>query len=85
VRSTQSAEDRRVRTIVLTKEGRQLVARAKRRAWPMIEAAVADACAAPPAQSLLSALAAVEEALAVAELSSRAKRLGAVEGRRAPA
>jgi DNA-binding MarR family transcriptional regulator len=85
VRSTQSAEDRRVRTIVLTKEGRQLVARAKRRAWPMIEAAVADACAAPPAQSLLSALAAVEEALAVAELSSRAKRLGSGEGRRAPA
>ena len=81
VRSTQSAEDRRVRTIVLTKDGRQLVARAKRRAWPMIEAAVADACADPPAQSLLLALAALEDALAVAELSARAKRLGSGEGR----
>src|ERR1700744_3101796 len=44
VSSTQSAEDRRVRTVVLTKSGRYLIARSKRTAWPMIEAAVADAC-----------------------------------------
>src|SRR5262249_26696697 len=42
--STQSADDRRVRTITLTKSGRQLLSRSKR-VWPMIEAAVAEACA----------------------------------------
>jgi DNA-binding MarR family transcriptional regulator len=84
VRSTQLAGDRRVRTIALTKSGRQLVLRSKRTAWPMIEAAVADACAGP-AQPLLAALAALEEALAAAALSTRAERLRSGEGSHAPA
>lgn len=74
VRSTQSVGDRRVRTIALTKSGRQLISRTKRTAWPMIEAAVADACAGP-AQPLLVVLTALEEALAGASLSTRAERL----------
>src|SRR5262249_29388057 len=71
VRSAQSASDRRVRTIELSKTGRQLISRFKRVAWPVIEAAVADACAGG-ARSLLTALAALEEALAAAPLSARA-------------
>jgi DNA-binding MarR family transcriptional regulator len=71
--STQSADDRRVRTISLTKSGRQLLSRSKR-AWPVIEAAVADACAGP-ADSILVLLAALEDALAFAPLSVRADRL----------
>lgn len=74
VSSAQLAGDRRVRTIALTKPGRQLIARSKRTAWPMIEAAVADACAGP-AQPLLAVLAALETALAAAPLGSRAERL----------
>jgi DNA-binding MarR family transcriptional regulator len=73
VRSAQSAGDRRVRTIELSKAGRQLVSRSKRVAWPVIEAAVAEACAGG-ARSLLTALAALEEALAAAPLNARARR-----------
>lgn len=73
VRSAQSAGDRRVRTIELSKAGRQLIARSKRVAWPLIEAAVAEACAGG-ARSLLTALAALEEALAAAPLNARAER-----------
>jgi DNA-binding MarR family transcriptional regulator len=75
VRSTQLAQDRRVRTVALTKLGRQLIDKSKRTAWPVIEAAVADACTAGPAQPLLEALTALEEALAAAPLSARADRL----------
>jgi DNA-binding MarR family transcriptional regulator len=85
VRSTQLAQDRRVRTVALTKLGRQLVAKSKRTAWPAIEAAVADACTAGPAQPLLAALAALEEALMVASLSSRAERLRSGGAHRASA
>jgi DNA-binding MarR family transcriptional regulator len=84
VRSTQLADDRRVRTIALTKPGRQLISRSKRTAWPMIEAAVADACAGP-GQPLLAALAALEEALAAAPLGIRAERLRSREGHHASA
>jgi DNA-binding MarR family transcriptional regulator len=73
VRSVQSADDRRVRSIELSKTGRQLVSKSKRDVWPMIEAAVAAACEGR-AQSLLTALSALEEALAVAPLSVRAER-----------
>jgi DNA-binding MarR family transcriptional regulator len=76
VQSTQSAADRRVRTIELTKSGRQLVSRAKRTVWPLIEASVADACAGSP-RALLPLLAALEEALVEAPLSVRAERLSA--------
>ena len=84
VQSTQLADDRRVRTIALTKSGRQLIARSKRTAWPRIEAAVADACAGP-AQPLLAALATLEEALAAVPLSTRAERLRSGEGSHASA
>ena len=84
VRSTQLADDRRVRTIALTKSGRQLISRSQRTVWPMIEAAVADACAGP-AQPLLAALAALEEALAAVPLSSRAERLRSNEASHVPA
>ena len=84
VSSAQLAHDKRVRTIALTKLGRQLIARSKRTAWPMIEAAVADACAGP-AQPLLAVLAALETALAATPLGSRAERLRLGEGSHAPA
>jgi DNA-binding MarR family transcriptional regulator len=73
VRSVQSADDRRVRSIELSKTGRQLVSKSKRAVWPVIEAAVADACDGR-AQSLLAALSALEEALAAAPLSVRSER-----------
>ncbi len=82
--STQSADDKRVRTITLTKPGRQLVSRAKRVAWPMIEAAVADACAGP-AESILVLLAALEDALVAAPLDRRAERLRRTGGSHASA
>jgi DNA-binding MarR family transcriptional regulator len=85
VRSTQLAQDRRVRTVALTKVGRQLIDKSKRTAWPLIEAAVADACAAGPAQPLLAALTALEEELAAVPLSARADRLRTGGGRRASA
>jgi DNA-binding MarR family transcriptional regulator len=84
VRSTQLAGDRRVRTIALTKSGRQLVSLSRRTTWPVIEAAVGDACAGR-AQPLLAALAALEEALAAAPLSIRAERLRTGEGSHASA
>lgn len=51
----------------------------------MIEAAVADACAAGPAKPLLAALSALEEALAEATLGVRAERLRRGGGRHASA
>ena len=73
VLSAQSAGDSRVRTIELSKAGRQLISRSKRVAWPVIEAAVADACTGE-ARSLLTAVAALEEALAAAPLNVRSER-----------
>lgn len=84
VRSTQLADDRRVRTIALTRSGRQLISRSKRTVWPVIEAAVADACAGP-AEPLLAVLAALEQALAAAPLSVRTERLRSGEGSHAAA
>lgn len=75
VQSRAAAGDRRVRTLALTKAGRNLVARARRVAWPRIEAAVADACAGPSG-TLLARLAALEDALAAAPLAARAPRGG---------
>jgi DNA-binding MarR family transcriptional regulator len=72
--SRQVQDDRRIRTISLSSSGQQLVARAKRAAWPIVEAAVADACAGA-AEHLLVQLAALEDALASAPLNVRAGRL----------
>jgi len=74
VRSVESVDDRRVRSVELSQAGLRLVSKSKRAVWPMIEAAVADACDGQ-AKSLLAALSALEEALSVAPLSVRAGRL----------
>ena len=62
VKSTAASSDRRVRTIGLAAAGEKLVASSKRRVWPRVESAVADACRGR-AESLLPALAALEESL----------------------
>jgi DNA-binding MarR family transcriptional regulator len=72
VQSTAATADARVRTVALSREGRQLVSRAKRVAWPRIEAAVAEACAAPRGGSLLAQLGALEDALEASPLVRRA-------------
>jgi len=82
VQSSQSVADRRVRTIELTKSGRQLISKAQRSVWPIVEAAVADACAGP-ARSLLPVLTALEDALARTSLNERAQRLGPGENKHA--
>jgi len=76
VKSTPARDDRRVRTITLTAAGEKLVASSKRTIWPLIESAVADACKGS-AESLLPALAALEESLLNASLNTRADRLRA--------
>lgn len=70
VESGAPVDDRRVRRLVLSPAGRQLLARARRRAWPRIGAAVADACAGAPV-ALLDSLAALERALADRPLRER--------------
>jgi DNA-binding MarR family transcriptional regulator len=72
VSSQRPKGDRRLRPIVLTKAGQQLIARAKL-TWPRIEAAVAEACAGATGP-LLAQLSALEEALAAAPLHVRAAR-----------
>lgn len=76
VASRRPAGDRRLRAIELTRAGRELVARAKRLAWPRVESAVAEACAGASGP-LLEQLSALEEALAAAPLHVRAARVGA--------
>ena len=71
VKSTAASSDRRVRTIGLTAAGEKLVASSKRRVWPRVESAVADACRGR-AESLLPALAALEESLLETPLNMRA-------------
>jgi DNA-binding MarR family transcriptional regulator len=80
VASQRLKGDRRLRPIVLTKAGRQLLARAKQLTWPRIEAAVADACAGASGP-LLAQLSALEEALAAAPLHVRASRTPARDRR----
>jgi len=70
------ADDRRVRTVALSRSGQQLVTRTKNAVWPMIEAAVADACSGTGG-SLLAQLTALEDALATASLSNRARGMRA--------
>jgi hypothetical protein len=59
-----------VRRIALSRAGRSLVQRAKREAWPAIEAAVAQACNGLSGP-LLAQLAGLEDALAEASLHGR--------------
>jgi len=62
VDSEPSDTDRRVRRIALSRKGRALVQRARRDAWPTIEAAVAEACVGLKGD-LLAQLAGLERAL----------------------
>ncbi len=74
VQSATSEEDRRVRRVGLSRKGRGLVQRAKREAWPAIEAAVAQVCA-DLKGDLLTQLAALEVALAEKPLHPRTQEL----------
>lgn len=71
VESTSVAADRRVRCIRLSRKGRKLVRHAKRAVWPVIEAAVAQACK-PLKGSLLEQLSALEAGLEQTPLLQRA-------------
>ncbi len=73
VQSETSGEDRRVRRVGLSRKGRGLVQRAKRDAWPDVEASVAQACAGLKGD-LLAQLAGLERALAERPLLQRAPR-----------
>jgi DNA-binding MarR family transcriptional regulator len=84
VKSATASGDRRVRTIELTAAGEKLVASSKRTVWPLIESAVAEACSGR-AESLLPALAALEQSLLDASLNARADRLRTVGKARARA
>ncbi len=70
VQSETSDEDRRVRRVGLSRKGRGLVQRARREAWMVIEAAVAQTCAGTEGD-LLSRLTAMEHALAERSLLQR--------------
>ncbi|HEY8880737.1 MAG TPA: MarR family transcriptional regulator [Roseateles sp.] len=72
VESEASEADRRVRRIVLSRKGRALVARSQREAWPVIEAAVAEACEGLEGD-LLRQLAMLEDALVDQPLPARVK------------
>jgi DNA-binding MarR family transcriptional regulator len=84
LRSQPAATDRRARQILLTRSGRQFVARAKQSAWATIEAAVADACHSLRGP-LLAQLSDLEEALADAPLETRTGRRRSGERRYASA
>jgi DNA-binding MarR family transcriptional regulator len=71
VESAPVAADRRVRCIRLSRKGRELVRHAKHAVWPVIEAAVAQACK-PLKGSLLDQLSALEAALEQTPLLQRA-------------
>lgn len=70
VQSEVGSDDRRVRRIGLSAQGRRLVQRAQRELWPAIESAVAEACA-PLKGPLLDQLEALEAGLAQAPLQQR--------------
>ena len=70
VESETATEDRRVRRVALSRKGRGLVQRAKREAWPAIEAAVQQACEGLRGD-LLTQLASLEEALEAQPLMKR--------------
>lgn len=73
LQSEQSADDQRRRIVSLSKEGKRLVAAAKRDVWPRIREAVADLCGDLDGP-LLDQLAAIEDGLAEASLGRRAMK-----------
>ncbi|MBV8046154.1 MAG: MarR family transcriptional regulator [Paludibacterium sp.] len=64
-------DDRRVRAVMLTPQGRAIVEQAKAHAWRQVASVVAAICV-PLSGSLLEQLAALEDALAERTLSRRA-------------
>ncbi len=68
--SEQAPDDQRRRIVSLSKEGRRLVANAKRDVWPRIRDAVADLCGDLDGP-LLEQLAAIEDGLAAQPLQRR--------------
>jgi DNA-binding MarR family transcriptional regulator len=72
--SEQAPDDQRRRIVSLSKEGRRLVAAAKRDVWPRIREAVADLCDKLDGP-LLDQLAAIEDGLAAAPLDRRAAKV----------
>lgn len=76
VESQTADTDRRVRHVQLSHQGRELVQHAKQAVWPVIEAAVAQACESLNG-SLLDQLAMLETALEHAPLKQRAAELAA--------
>lgn len=76
IQSEAHEGDRRVRKVALSRAGEALVTRAQREVWPVIEASVADACAALEGP-LLQQLGALEAQLESAPLLQRAASLRA--------
>lgn len=74
VRSSAADEDRRTRIVALTPAGRQLLVRLERRTFPLIEAAVREACD-DASGRFLARLAALEDALEEMPLAARTARL----------
>jgi DNA-binding MarR family transcriptional regulator len=68
-----ASDDQRRRIVSLSREGKRLVAAAKREVWPRIRAAVADLCSDLDGP-LLDQLAAIEDGLAAAPLDRRAAK-----------
>jgi DNA-binding MarR family transcriptional regulator/N-acetylglutamate synthase-like GNAT family acetyltransferase len=66
--ATEVGEDRRVRMLALTADGRAVMERAETTLWPRIRAAVAEAC---DVEALLDHVAALEAALAERPLDRR--------------
>ncbi len=74
--SEPAPDDQRRRIVSLTKEGKRLIATAKRQVWPRIRDAVADLCGDLDGP-LLDQLAAIEDGLAAAPLDRRVARVTA--------
>jgi DNA-binding MarR family transcriptional regulator len=72
--SEPAPDDQRRRIISLTREGKRLVAAAKREVWPRIREAVADLCGDLDGP-LLDQLAAIEDGLASAPLDRRVAKV----------
>ena len=78
VEITQASDDQRRKSVSLTRQGKRIVELGKREVWPLINAAVVDACK-KLAGSLLEQLAGLEDGLADEPIDRRAAR---IHGRR---
>jgi DNA-binding MarR family transcriptional regulator len=73
VRSGAAEDDGRARVVALTTAGRQLLVRLRRRTFPVVEAAVREACD-DDSGRFLAQLASLEDALEETPLAARAGR-----------